>query len=71
MKVNENDQPWVDSELLSIDRRRKREYCKRQKSEKWHSLNTQFLERSRLLKESYYVNIVEDLKSSNLSQWYS
>ena len=71
VKLNENDQPWVDSKLLKIDRTRKREYSKNKKSMKWTRLNKSFQSRAKKLKESYYQNIVEDLKSSNISQWYS
>ena len=38
---------------------------------KWTKLNKSFQIRAKKLKESYYQNIVEDLKSSNISQWYS
>ena len=71
IRVNENDKPWVDSKLLKIDRLRKREYTKRKKSEKWHELNKLFHERAQELKESYYKDRIEDLKTSNVSQWFS
>ena len=71
LKVNENDKPWIDSKLLKIDRLRKREYSKRKKSEKWLKLNKLFHERAQVLKESYYKDRVEDLKNSNVSQWFS
>ena len=63
LKLNEDDKPWVDAKLLKLDRLRKREYSKRKKSEKWVSLNSQFLERAEMLKKSYYENVVEDLKT--------
>ena len=69
--MNENDKPWVDSELVKIDRKCKREYNKRKKSTKWRELYQKFTEKADKLKESYYKNMVEDLKSSNISQWYS
>ena len=34
-------------------------------------LNEQFLERTKYLKESYYQKVVKDLKTSNVSTWYS
>ena len=70
-KVKKNDKPWVDAHLLRIDRQRKREYNKNKRSEKWLKLNEQFLERADRLKKEYYKNRVEDLKTSNTSQWYS
>ena len=71
IKVNSNDKPWVDRKLLQIDRQRKREYNKRKRSEKWKKLNNLFHERAKILKENYYKDRVEDLKTSNISQWYS
>ena len=68
MKVNCADKPWVDSELLRLDRKRKREYNKRKKSNKWLELNKLFNERAEQLKVAYYKNRVEDLKTpTNLS----
>ena len=71
IKLNENDKPWVDKELLRLDRLRKREYTKRKKSEKWKSLNEKFNSRAKMLKETYCENILDDLKTSNVSGWYS
>ena len=71
IRVNEKDKPWVDEKLKNIDRRRKREYNKNKKSDKWKSLNIEFLERAERLKLDYNKNVVEDLKSSNIGQWYS
>ena len=71
VKINENDQPWADYKLISLDRRRKREYSRNKKSQKWMNLNNLFNERAAQLKKSYYQNVVEDLKESNISQWYS
>ena len=71
LRLDKNDKPWVDAKLLQIDRKRKREYTKNKKSQKWESLNKLFLERENRLKTSYNTNIVEDLKTSNIGQWYS
>ena len=71
MKINSNDQPWIDAKLVNIDRKRKREYNLRKRSPKWKKLDKMFNERSSILKKQYYKNRVEDLKSSNTSQWYS
>ena len=71
VKVNEDDKPWVDEKLRKIDRMRKREYAKRKKSKKWIMLNEEFNKRVIMLKESYYENVIDDLKTSNVSAWYS
>ena len=70
-KFTSDDQPWVTPEIKSIDRKKKREYVKHRKSEKWKRLNEQFQTKCKQAKASYYTNIVEDLKTSNPSQWYS
>ena len=71
IKLSIDDKPWVDLHLLNLDRKCKREYNKNKKSKKWEALRQEFLERSLHLKELYYINMVEDLKNSNVSQWYS
>ena len=68
IKISSNDKPWVDLQLLKLDRKRKREYYKNKRSEKWKELNLQFQERAKLLKQNYYEDRVEDLKISNPSQ---
>ena len=45
--------------------------CEAQKSKKWSFLNAAYMEKSEEEKAKYYENIVEDLKLSNPSQWYS
>ena len=61
----------MDSQLLNLDRQCKREYNKNKKSQKWKDLFQSLSERAEHLKEYYYANMVEDLKTSNIGQWYS
>ena len=71
MKVCAEDKPWFSKSLKLLDRKRKREFSKHYKSEKWQQLNKEFQERCEHEKKSYYSRIVHDLKESNPSQWYS
>ena len=71
LKINENDKPWVNIQLIKLDRQCKREYNKNKKSNKWKKLQQVFSEKESELKEQYYENIVQDLKESNIGQWYS
>ena len=71
MKVTDDDKPWVTQQVKDLDRKCKREFYKHQKSDKWKRLSAQFELKCEKAKEDYYTNIVEDLKSSNPSQWYS
>ena len=70
-KVNNNDKPFMNRELKRIDRKRKREYLKRKKSQKWVELDELFSQKVSTAKENYYQNIVKDLKKSAPGQWYS
>ena len=67
--MSSDDKPWVTQEVKDLDRRAKREFYKNQKSIKWDRLQNQFKQKCQSAKESYYENIVEDLKTSNVSQW--
>ena len=71
LKTSDDDQPWFSEKLKSLDRSRKREFFKNQKSDKWKKMNLNFLELLKKSKESYRLNIVDDLKTTNPSQWYS
>ena len=71
VKFCDDDRPWFSKSLKQLDRARKREFFKHQKSEKWIKLNQEFLQKCSEEKEKYHKNIVQDLKESNISQWYS
>ena len=71
IKITSDDQPWFSNQLKKIDRKRKREFHKHRKSNRWKHLNKQFRESCSQAKKDYYLNIVQDLKTSNSKQWYS
>ena len=71
IKVRPDDEPWVNNEIKILDRKMKREYRKHKKSAKWNSLDEKFQQKCEKAKHSYSKNIVNDLKVSNQSQWYS
>ena len=71
MKVCDEDQAWISKGVKRLDRLRKREFYEHKRSDKWMKLNQQFEEKCKEEKRKYYENIVSDLKSSNISQWYS
>ena len=71
VKIRPDDRAWVTSEIKSLDRIQKREYRKHKKSGKWKRLNDKYVEKCKRAKEQYSENIVNDLKQSNPSQWYS
>ena len=45
IRINEMDKPWMNIQLIKLDRRRKREYTKHKKSAKWQKLETEFVEK--------------------------
>ena len=71
VKIRPDDQAWVTSEIKSLDRLQKREYSKHKKSMKWKNLNNRYKEKCKKARFAYSENIVNDLKQSNPSQWYS
>ena len=71
LKLTSEDKPWVTQEVKILDRKCKREFYKNQKSAKWQELRKKFKDKCQSAKESYYKNMVEDLKETNIGQWYS
>ena len=71
IKISSEDKPWINQQVKNLDRKCKREFFKHQKSEKWITMKQQFDDKCEKAKEDYYQNTVDDLKSSNPSQWYS
>ena len=71
LKVCSEDKPWFSKSLKILGRKRKREFCKNHKSQKWKDLNSEFIEKCKNEKANYYRNIVHDLKTSNPGRWYS
>ena len=71
LKVCSEDQPWFSKSLKVLDRKRKREFFKNHKSQKWEELNSEFIQKCENEKANYYSNIVQDLKASNPGKWYS
>ena len=71
LKVTSDDKPWITQKVKGLDRKCKREFYKNHKSVKWDKLIEEFDLECESAKEHYYKNTVEDLKTSNVSQWYS
>ena len=66
-----DDKPWITDEVKTLDRQRKREFVRHHKSSKWHFLNDKYMKLIKKSKVSYANKMVNDLKSSNPSHWYS
>ena len=61
----------MTDKIKELDRLRRREFYKNQKSKKWLKLNENFLKLCDEEKRKYAENIVSDLKTSDPSKWYS
>ena len=52
-RINSDDQPWISYQIKKLDRRRKREYRKHRRSEKWKALNKLFKKRIKIGKNEF------------------
>ena len=70
-KINSDDAPWMTQKLKKLDRKRKRIYNKERRSGKWSEMNQTFKKEVKNAKESFYRNMIADLRKKKPSQWYS
>ena len=70
-KISSVDSPWMTQKLKKLDRRRKRIYRKQRRSEHWKCLDKHFKTQVKCAKESFYKEMIADLRQKNPSQWYS
>ena len=68
LKVNSDDQPWITHKLKAMDRKRKREFHKHRRSEKWKRLNKTFKLNVKLEKLDFYKKMTKDLLGKNSSK---
>ena len=65
VKISNKDKPFITKELKTLDRKRKREWKKKGKSEKYKQLNKEFKEKFLKASSEYLKKNVSELKSSN------
>ena len=56
-RISSDDQPWISFKLKAKDRRRKREYNKHRKSDKWNKLDKDFKESLKCAKKTFYKKV--------------
>ena len=71
LKITSDDSPWCNDRVKKLKRLKSREFNKHRSSQKWNNLNETYKACLSQAKLKYYKNIVQDLKTSNPSQWYS
>ena len=69
--VTSDDQPFCSEKMKRLKRLKSREYHKNRKSVKWMELNKNYKKEVAKAKKRYYRDIIKDLKTSNVSQWFS
>ena len=71
IKVADDVQPWCNAEVKIIKRLKGREYRKHRTSNKWKNLEEKYQAVKSKAKETYYANMIHDLKDSKPGHWYS
>ena len=71
IKVSSDDSPWYNQALKKLDRRRRREYHRNRKSEKYLILCRLYEEKKSKAKKSYKKNMIDDIKGAKPGEWYS
>ena len=68
-KINSDDQPWISFQVKKLDRKRKREYKKNRRSEKWKALNKLFKKEVKIAKNDFYKSKIAHLKEQKPSKY--
>ena len=70
-KISSDDQPFCSEKMKHLKKLKSQEFSKNRKSLKWKDLNKKYKKEVSIAKRKYYKDIIKDLKTSNISQWYS
>ena len=69
-KVSSDNQPFFCEKLVTLKRKKQREYNKHRKSEKWVRLNLQYNNKLDNAKKLYYKKEISKLKKSEPKKWF-
>ena len=70
LKICSDDKPWINCDLKSLSRRKRREYVKHGRSLKYQKLQEKFDKKYREAAERYLTNNVNELKFTNPGKAY-
>ena len=70
IKINSDDEPWFNTKLKRLDRRRKRVYRKEKRSQLWKDLDLKFKKELKQVKQNYYRKEVAHLKLQKPGKWF-
>ena len=64
-KINSDNQPFFTQKLVTLKRKKQREYTKHRKSAKWKRLENEYKEKLGKAKKQYYKKEIAKLKKSD------
>ena len=71
VRLSNKDKKWMDYELKKLDRAKKREWCKRGKTDKYLRLKNDFEEKFKKAAEQFLEKNVRELKESDPGRAYA
>ena len=70
-KVASDDQPWYTEQLKRLDRKRRREYKKNRRSDKYKAIKKLYDIKVRTAKRKFKSKMIDDVLTSRDREWYS
>ena len=71
IRIASDDEPWFNQALKKLDRKRRREYNKNRRSDKYLRLSQQYKDRISNAKKRYKKDMIDDVKEAKSKDWYS
>ena len=69
--ISSDDKPWYTETLKTLDRKRRREFHKNRRSEKYTRLEKEYKVKVFKAKSIFYKNMLNQVKESDPSRWHS
>ena len=69
--ISSEDKPWYTEALKTLDRKRRREFHKNRRSPKYFNLQKEYKSKCLKSKSIFYKNMIDQVKESDPSRWYS
>ena len=69
--VSSDDEPWFTDQLKVLDRRRRREFQRHRRSERYHKLQKEYQNKCSQAKKKFFNEMVRQIREANPSRWYS
>ena len=70
-KISNDDKPWFSEPLKKLDRKRRREFQRNRRSERYLQLQKKYKTKCTEEKKKFFIKMVTQVKEANPSQWYS